>query len=153
MAILIGRGIGSSPEHRLTHQKKASELPSFARLAAKPRATKVNSHSQRRVVMSPKPMLTTPCSPFTLGTEIHGELETPQNGWGQLACRACICDKNCLGLQACVGCPPRRSGIALLGAYEPSRADTAQGLECMKLLASLRKTVTWIRFRPTSPDA
>jgi hypothetical protein len=153
VAILIGHGIGSSPEHRLTHQKKTSELPSFARLTAKPRATKVNSHSESRVVCRQKSMLTTPCSPFALGTEIHGELETPQKAGGQLACRACICDKDCLGLQACVGCPPRRSGIALLGAYEPSRADTAQGLECRKLLASLRKTLTWIRFCPASPDA
>jgi hypothetical protein len=72
------------------------------------------------------------------------------------ACRACICDKDGLGLQACVGCPPRRSGIALLGAYDSASRPgqiRRKDSNVRKEAASLRKTLTWIRFRPASPDA
>ena len=70
--------------------------------------------------MSPKPMLTTPCSPFALGTEIHGELlETPQR-LGAACLSRLYLRQGLSWLQACIGCPPRRLGIALLGAGEPS---------------------------------
>jgi hypothetical protein len=127
--------------------REKQQIPSFPCSTGKLRSIRVKAATHRAACLEECPMLTTPCPPFALGTEYHGDSTEDDHSFAR------VCDNDRLGCRLVSGVHRAAEESRCLDLCKQQgqkrRKDLKAGSKCLACVRVVWEDSDAVRHRPT----